>query len=290
MIISTTPDNIETVRNTIFQLDVEPKQVLIEALIAELNYDDEKSVGSEFFYKTANANNLFKFKSDFAYFNPMESAGSSLNENLDGLKFAVIRSDKLAGLLHLFQKTTDMKILSKPRLFVPNNPSGEINVGDEVPLLTTSSSSRESTSLIEKNYQYKNVGIVLKVTPAINNDNLVKLKIKAEIKALGAYMDENEKLAPTIQSRTIDTTLSVMSDNTIVLGGLVKNKKSEGDQKIPILGDIPLIKYLFRKSAKSSSTTELIFFITPRVINNIDEADKLTKMFQNAHKELLEMK
>jgi len=103
-------------------------------------------------------------------------------------------------------------------------------------------------------------------------------------------MDENEKLAPTIQSRTIDTTLSVMSDNTIVLGGLVKNKKSEGDQKIPILGDIPLIKYLFRKSAKSSSTTELIFFITPRVINNIDEADKLTKMFQNAHKELLEMK
>ncbi|HPG29158.1 MAG TPA: secretin N-terminal domain-containing protein [bacterium] len=290
IIVSTTAENIETVRNTVFQLDVEPKQVLIEAVIAELNYDDEKSIGSEFFYKAADGGRTVKFKSDFSYFNPFESAGTSLNEDLSGLKFAVISSDKLVGLLHLFQKNSDMKILSKPRLFVSNNQSGEINVGDEVPLLTTSTSSRETTSLIEKNYQYKNVGIVLKVTPAINNDNLVRLKIKAEIKALGAYMDENEKLAPTIQSRIIDTTLSVMSENTIILGGLVKNKKSEGEQKVPILGDIPVLKHLFRKSAKNNTTSELVFFITPRVTNSVDESEKLTKMFQAAHKELLEMK
>jgi len=158
-----------------------------------------------------------------------------------------------------------------------DNQEATINVSENIPYLKETrfiSGTTSSTGDTIKSYDYKDVGIVLKITPQISQDKYVKLKISQEVTKL---LEGGIPEAPTIAKRSIETTLIVPHNRTVVLGGLIRNDREKTIQKVPFFGDIPLIGKLFQKKTEKNTKTNLLIFITPHIISRFEDAEKIRK-------------
>ena len=138
-------------------------------------------------------------------------------------------------------------------------------VGENVPYITSRNSSDTGSTQDYTNYDYKDVGTTLKITPQINQANLVRLEISVEVTKLKSAADV---ATPTTFKRTADTTVVLHNEETVVIGGIIGQDTSSGDYKVPFLGDIPLIGWLFKSHGKSIKRTNMFIFITPRIVEN----------------------
>ncbi|RKY31164.1 MAG: type II secretion system protein GspD, partial [Candidatus Omnitrophota bacterium] len=157
-----------------------------------------------------------------------------------------------------------------------DNQEATINISENIPYIkeTRFISGTQGTpgGDIIKSYGYKDVGIILKITPQISQDKYVKLKIKQEVTKL---VEGGIPEAPTTAKRSAETTLIVPNNQTIVLGGLMRNDTETTVHKVPFFGDIPLIGKLFQKESKKNIKTNLLIFITPHIITSFEEAEKI---------------
>ena len=185
----------------------------------------------------------------------------------------------IGAVLQAYQNDSDTRILATPQLLTLDNEDAEITVGSNVPYVTRQDTTVGSTTNYS-NYEYKDVGVTLKVTPQINRDGYIRLKLDQSVTKILSQSAEVDSagtqiLAPTTLKRTAKTTVSVKSGETVVIGGMIQDDSEKGTYKVPLLGDIPLLGWLFKSRATSNTRTNLFVFITPRIVQNPEDARKI---------------
>jgi len=174
----------------------------------------------------------------------------------------------IAAVINAYKKDEDVHILSTPQIMTTDNETAKISVGKNVPYLTKASSGDTNYS----NYEYKDVGTSLEVTPQINKDGQIRLEIGLEVIKLESTTDQFQ---PTTLKRTVDTTVIVNDGNTVVMGGFIDEALSSTSYRVPCLGSIPGVGWLFRSMGKGREETNLFIFLTPHVLEDKEAAKAL---------------
>jgi len=252
LMVMTATKNFDVVKQIISDLDRPVPQVLIKVLIAELTTDKSLDLGTEFsvLNLTAAGHGV--------------EATTTFGKPKAGLVLSVLQKDLVATLAAL-QKLGKLDILSRPYILSSDNQAASITVGQRVPFITNTRTTETGQTI--NTIQYQDIGIILKVTPHINPDGLVILDVNPEISSLtGTTVPISETVsAPVFAKRSASSRVAIQDGQTIVIGGLMEDKQTEETKKVPGLGEIPLLKYLFRRSTTEGTKTELLIFLTPVV-------------------------
>jgi general secretion pathway protein D len=190
----------------------------------------------------------------------------------EAIEIGGISFPNLAAVAHAYQQDTDVHILSTPQLLTTDNEEAEIMVGRNIPYLVRQETTE--ARLDYSNYEYKDVGVTLKVTPQISQERFVRLKIFQEVTRLIQTVDAAEG-RPETHKRMAQTTVVVKDANTVVIGGLIGDDTTHVDYQVPCLGNMPLFGWLFKSTSKRIEKTNLFIFLTPRIIQNPIEAKKV---------------
>lgn len=289
VIVSSSPANYKLIRNILIQLDTPPRQVLIEATIAEVTLNDQLQFGVEWFIKHAlNTSNAGNFEGTISTLGGL-ALGST------GLNYAITKlPGDFQAKINMFAKQNLINIISTPHIAMLDGKEATINVGTEVPVVTSETSAADisgnnsgsttgttTTPSILRNVQYRSTGVILRVKPVINSDGAMTIDINQELSEAQNNTVSNID-SPLILKRSITTTLAVKSGETVLLGGLISSNRSTGESKVPFLGDIPLIGRLFKTDSTGIAKTELIVQITPYILNDMDQLEYITKKFKES--------
>ncbi len=269
------------------KLDIPRSMVYIECLIMEVNLDKDFNLGTEW---TAAGEVNYNGKEgaygggfsgqDPGYSNIAGMGGgiAGIGTFPPGLSVGVlgefievggIKFPSIAAVVQAYKKDKDVHILATPQLLTTDNEEASINVGKNVPFQTRSAADTGIETY--SSYEYRDVGITLKITPHISKERFVRMNIFEEMTKLDELATTSPD-RPTTLKRTIETTVIVNDKNTIVLGGLIDDSFSRTENKIPCLGDIPLLGWFFKSISESREKTNLYVFLTPHVIENEAEA------------------
>ena len=264
LIVMTSTKNYDKIKKIIEKLDIPIPQVLIKVLLAELTTSDATDVGVEWSMLNMRSNGD-SFSNAFSY-SPVPT---------EGFKSEILTGD-LEVTIRALQEVGDLNILSRPYILTSNNQTATINVGQEYPFVTDS--TRTDTNNVVNTVEYRKIGITLAVTPSINSDGLVIMDIAPEITTAAA---ETVKIsedfdASVFNSRTATARVAVPHGSTIVIGGLMQDSEVESQEKIPLLGDLPLLGGLFKRTIVDKEKTELLIFLTPQVASDVDELELLS--------------
>ena len=287
LVITADKADYTVLEDVIKKLDIPRRMVYLEALIMEVNAEKDFEVGVEW---VGAFEQSFFGDDEGIVFGGYRPGDQSIIPSLEdptlpkGFAMGMISEyieingqlfPSLSAILNAYKSDSDVHIISTPQILTTDNEEAEIKVGENVPYIT----SQNTTSAIQDytNYEYKDVGVTLKITPQINQENIVKLQVYVEVIKL-----KNEALAlatntPTTFKRTAQTTVIVSDNNTLVLGGIIGDDVQDRTHKIPILGDIPLLGYLFKTESQKVNRVNLYIFLTPRIIRNPSEAIAVTK-------------
>lgn len=260
------------------RLDNLPRQVLIEVMVAEVTLKDSWQFGIEWALKNSKLKiNDSQYNQKFiSNFKDIVAPSATTY----GFAYSAINSSgDIVALLNALADQTDVSLLSSPQILVLNNEEAFVNVGDQVPIVTSESVPLTSTDLRTSTVQYKDTGTILKVRPRINYDGVVILDIHQQVSAAS----ENTlggTTSPIISTRELKTKLAVKNGQSIMMGGLIKKGNTNNQSKIPLLGDIPLLGWAFKYEKQSNDKTELLVMITPYVIESDDVLAQYIKKFQ----------
>lgn len=277
-----------TLEQIIKKIDIPRAMVYIEALIMEVNVDKDFRIGSDYLL---GGDDNYEGK-DIIYGGGFSAGGFggdagtsqatvnaanvpippglSLGIFGEAIEISGITFPSISAIFQAYKKDNDVRILSTPQILTTDNQEAKIYVGQNVPFQTKSTTTENDTF---NSFEYRDVGRTLKITPSISIDRMVRLEISLESTDLLSATD----FRPTTLKRTVDTTAIVKDRNTVVLGGLIDNTSSSTVYKIPCLGDIPGIGYLFSNHGETSTKTNLYVFLTPKVIQTSAEAQKVYK-------------
>ena len=291
-------------------LDIKRKQVYVEALVLEVSMAATRELGASLSgaidlgsdslaFGTSNLN------TGSTNLGSLADAGSGvpslLSQTIEGILLGglfnpitvtgldgnPVTVPAISALIDISEKNGDINILSAPRLLTSDNKEATIIVGSNVPIITerlTDSSSLSQSVSVER----KDVALTLRFTPQIIEDNLVKLDIFQEITDLAATsVGDVDQVGPTLTKRLIQNTILAQSQHTVVLGGLIGTNSQEIVSKVPILGDIPGLGWLFKHKSITEQKTNLLIFITPTIINNPEDLLAITSKNKNTAKEFM---
>ena len=185
----------------------------------------------------------------------------------------------LSALINLSKTDGDVNILSAPRLLTSDNEEAEIIVGSNVPIITNRLTDAGGSSLAQSvSVERKDVALTLRLTPQIIQDNLVRLNVYQEITDLAsANVGNVNDVGPTLTKRLLRNTVLAENGRTVALGGLIKSDVQQSVTKVPLLGDIPLLGWLFKSKTNSEKKTNLLLFVTPRIINDANDLAQVTR-------------
>jgi general secretion pathway protein D len=260
------------IRNILEMLDRQTKQALIEVTVAELAINDNSQLGVEWLINKASLGDI------------AVRYGTLGGLGIGSSGFNYSRIDTANGrtlLLNALASDNRATILSSPRIVARNGETATIQVGQEVPIITSQQTNPTTggTGGVLQTVQYKNAGVILKVRPVIHSGNQVDLEVNQEVSA-AASTTTGVSTSPTFSTRRVETKLSLREGATVLLGGLISSNTSQGNAGIPILKNIPLLGQLFRVDTGKQDRTELIILITPYIIANDNDAQAVTDAFR----------
>lgn len=279
LILTGAPDVIRDLEKVISQLDIRRAQVLVEAIIAEVQDADGLNLGIQWANKHAGGTQFTntglpittaiagvnQYNQDGSINNSLASALSSFNGIAAGFY-----QGNWAMLLTALSSSSKNDILATPSIVTLDNMEATFNVGQEVPVL--SGSRTTSGDNIFNTVERKTVGIKLKVKPQINEGDSVLLEIEQEVSSVAdAASSSSANLGATFNTRTVNNAVLVGSGETVVVGGLLDKTVRDSTDKVPLLGDIPVLGYLFRSNSQQVSKRNLMLFIRPSIIRDRDE-------------------
>jgi general secretion pathway protein D len=189
----------------------------------------------------------------------------------------VFSSTDTRVVLNALAEVTDLQVISSPQLMVLDNQSARLQVGDQVPIATQSAVSvSDPEAPIVNAIEFRDTGVILEVTPRVNAGGLVSLDVRQEVSTV-IETTTSDLNSPTIQQRTIESTVAVQSGETIALGGLIQDQDQEATSGLPLLSEIPILGHLFKTTSNSKRRTELLVLITPRAVRDRGEAHAVTE-------------
>ncbi len=281
IIMTGPPQQFPQYESILASLDVMRHQILVEVLITEVSGQLTDSLGIEW--------NVFNFNSDsWRAFggtnydlkgNPLSNSGFQVGLIQEAVTAADLASgdatalSRIKAMLKAYHNNSNFKILSAPQILGTDNQEAKISVGEVVALPQGFTQDRDTGRFDLTNFKYEDVGIVLGLTPRVNSNDLVTLKIDQEIKK---RQEENlyEFNVPVLTKRQMQTTITVPNHRTIVIGGLMREDKTKVVEKVPLLSRIPLIGEVFKNSRNVTQKTNLLVFITPHILSTPEEVLK----------------
>lgn len=269
VIVVSPPQDRAVVQAILEQMDIIPQQVMIETLVVEANLDKTNKLGVEFSGTQSAGLRGVPGTSTLTQGFGLKAAAANQPQ---GLQYT-LSAGQYSVFLQAVQTDNRFNVLSTPRIFTTNNATAQINISQSVPY---QSSISQATGTTVSNYSFINVGIILTVTPRITDNGYVTMDVTQTANDLVGYTTSSLS-APTVNQREAQTTVSVKDGETVVLGGIINDTYSKVVNKVPLLGDLPVIGYLFRSSSKEVSKTELLVFMTPHVVRGPQDARKLRR-------------
>jgi general secretion pathway protein D len=284
VIVQSSPQDWEAIRETIKALDIVPRQVLIDAKIYEVNLTGALSMGvSAFLQQRSTAS-----KATTASFTA--TGTDIISKGLNVATGTLIGNTReLLVFLNAQESRTRTRVLSSPSVIASDNLDARIQVGSEVPILTSQGvvpGGTGSQGLFSNTVQQRSTGVILTVTPRINAGGWVTLKIAQEVSSPVAPEAGSAIQSPSISIRSVNTQVTVMDGETIAIGGIIAENRLLSKNRVPLLGDIPGVGLLFGNTNYSNVRTELIALITPHVIENVDQAADVTEELKSQLKSL----
>jgi general secretion pathway protein D len=258
----------ERIRNVLQEIDSVPNQVLLEAVIAEVSLDDDLKFGVRWFLGQGNNGGGFS-----------DASNGAISSVFPGFSY-FMKANDIAFSLNAISSVTNVRVLSAPSMVVLDNKQAILQVGDQVPIVTQSAQGVASSGApIVSNVELKDTGVILKITPRVNDSGVVTLDIEQEVSSVVKTTTSGID-SPTIRQRKMKTSVVVNDNEALALGGLIQEKENTTKAKVPLFGDIPVLGAAFRQKNDALSRTELIMFIRPRVIRDMNEARQVTAEFR----------
>ena len=292
LVITAKPEEYQVLEPIIQQLDIPRKQVYVEALIMEVRASLQISVGVD--WAGAEETDLPLGADDGVAFGGSRTSGVSVLDEAGNLalpagltagvvSFPVtiggITFTNLATLITAAQTDNNFNIISTPQLMTLDNEEASVVVAENIPFSTRVDEGTAVTDRAIQSFEYKDVGVTLKITPQINEKRFVKLKIYEEISRVVSETTQLSPtqvvLAPTTTKRTAETNVQVRDGQTVVIAGLVGDNVDISTTKVPCLGDIPILGWLFRSEKRNTTRTNLLIFLTPYIVAAPEEADEI---------------
>jgi len=281
LIILATPSDYDFIEATIRKLDTVPRQVLIEGLIARVDLTDSFNFGF-----------AWSLRSDIRYEPWKVDLTGEMGQNtslltaegaatLSGQGFTLIGTDP-SGIVRLKLEAlvSDGKaqVIASPHILIADNREASFQVGQQIPI-PTSETNVTGTTNIQRTFQYKDIGIILKVKPQINESGVVSLELTQEVSSSATPIDQISEGTsnPVINKIEATTNLVAKDKETIIIGGLIREDTTKTRTGIPLLKDIPILGYLFGTTAESKERVELVILLTPHVVTSHSEASQVTE-------------
>lgn len=270
VIVFGTPREFAIVEDALRRLDLPPKQILIEAAITEVTLTNKNDFGVQWNYASGNTS--------VGYADGASTPQSTPTRIFPGFSY-FYSGNSITATLNALQQHTQIKVVSAPKLLVLNNQTAALQVGDEVPISTgTATGLSSSTAAIVSTIEYKDTGVILKITPRVNASGMVQLDVSQEVSAVSTPTSNSsaQQQSPTISTRRIATTVAVRDGQVIALGGLFSDQKTVDRSGIPLLSQIPYVGALFGTHSINHQRTELIVLLKPHVLATDDDARAVT--------------
>ncbi len=279
VLIVATPTEYSVIEAALKKLDVAQRQVVIEVTVAEVKLTDDLTFGVEWLFKGGapsgrGSGGLFNRTPPFNPATPVAAgttpAGLAMATGFNYLLNSLNFPGGIQAALHLLDNYGNVKVISNPHLSALDNQKATIKVGDRIPIcqnnLVGTGTAGVTTNIVSTVSQYIDTGVLLQVTPHINAGGLVTLEVQAEVSVAGTVANPCD--APPINTRSVQTLLAVPNGQTMVMGGLILEDKENSSAGLPLLARIPILGGLFGNQELKNNRTELVLFITPRVVEN----------------------
>ena len=274
LIVVTDDETNENIKTIIASLDKPKPQVLINVVFLQVTHDKGLDLGAEASFEgrlavknNPEGNALTKF-----------GVAGALTDPTSYGAFYKILGGNVNATIHALSSVNKTEILSRPSILTRSSQQATILVGQSIPLITNSRVSDTNNTTINT-VSYQDVGIILRVTPFITQAGLVEMIVSPEISSLSATTVpiSTGVNSPVIDKRSADTVVVTPSDQTVVIGGLISTQVIDQENKVPILGDIPLLGYAFKRNIKKNQKTELLIFLTPHVVMDPNDLSGIAK-------------
>ncbi len=293
LIILATPRDYDKIRDVLVKLDVVPRQVLIEAIIAEITLNDDLQFGLEYAFASGGIQNLFTSaaggtsgigageEGSLSIGNSallQSGAKRAMNIGRNGIFSFITDREHFLALIRAVHTRSKVNILATPHVIAADNREAHILIGEEVPILTSTQQSTLATANIVSSIQYRDTGTILTILPQVNSAGLVNMEIRQEVSNVGvtSFGDTN---SPSFTSRETETTVVVRNRESVLIGGIIDERVERSRSGIPFLMDVPVLGRLFRVEQDKRERTELVILITPYVIRDRNEAQAVTQEF-----------
>jgi general secretion pathway protein D len=267
LIVVTDDETNANIRTIIADLDKPKPQVLINVVFLQVEHDRDLNLGTQFTLTgdLAGSTNSVAATGTTNFGVPVPSV---TDPSTYGGFYSILGKDVNATIRAL-STTNKTEILSRPSILTRSNQQATIMVGQSIPIVTNSQVS-SVTNAITNTVTYQDIGIILKVTPFITENGMVEMIVSPQISSISATTVpiSTGVNSPVIDKRSADTVVVTPSDKTVVIGGLISNSKTDSEDKVPLLGDIPLLGNLFKHKVAGNTKTELLIFLTPHVVQN----------------------
>lgn len=276
LIVFASPQDFETLKRVIEMIDVRRRQVFVEAIILEVRIEKARDLGIELQGVTAQSNGVGIGRVNFGKINSAISSPGSL----PGLILAAASNQTVrlpdgtvvpaqVALINAAESNTDVNLLSAPNILTMDNQEAEIIVGQNLPFVSSVSTSETNLNNTFNSVERRDVGITLRLTPQISEGGMVRLDLFQEVSAPVASAFVNaENLGPATAIRSATTSVVVRDRQTVVIGGLIADDIQNDNQKVPYVSDIPVIGNFFRSTSSSRKKANLLIFLTPHIVRD----------------------
>jgi len=293
LIVTGPREEYEAVADVVKKLDIPRRMVYLEALIMEVKVNKDFSIGVQWSDGGGSVIGGFSGKAgDAAYDNLTQMttnpgslpAGFTMGVLEKGIQIGDVTFPNLGAVVNAYKGDDDINVIATPQILTTDNKKATIKVGENVPYITSKNTTDSAQDYT--NYEYKDVATSLTITPQINQAEVVRLEIGVEVIKLKGTDTTG---TPSTFTRTADTTVVVHNEQTVVIGGMIGQDTSTGEYKVPLLGDIPVLGWLFKSHRNIEEKTNLYIFITPHIVENPAELAELyhkkREVMEKVHKE-----
>ena len=294
LVIIAEPEEYAILEDVIKQLDEPRTMVYVEALIMEVSATKAMDLGVEWRVGNEYDGGFSAGSSGGVWFGGSRGSNTPIADTINtgtvtglpagfvagvignGITLGSITFPTIAAFVRAVKTDSDFNIISTPQILTLDNEEASIEVGQNIPFVTRVDLGDQTTSRAIQNFEYKDVGVTLKVTPQINDEGFIRLKVEESIKAVISQTAlGGTVLAPTTAYRTAKTSINLRAGETAVIGGLIETTLNRGKTQTPCLGNIPAFGWIFKNTSDQDAKTNLMVFLTPHVVRNVDEANQL---------------
>ncbi len=279
LVIRTTPRTYASIKALLDRLDVVPAQVLLQVLIVEVTLTESTQFGLEFSAKGSGSGIDSVLGTNYDNLTPF---GETKQEGFTALLNDPNNPENKFGYIRALAGNSAVKVISSPQLLVSSHTEARIQVGSEVPVLTQGFTSTSSMGNMSQSYEYKDVGVILTLTPQITSTDLISLDITQVLSAAIQNTTSSEIDSPEITKREIETSMTIAHGRTMIIGGLIQEKRNDDLQSVPFVNDIPFLRRLLGSTEAKIERSEILVLITGYIVNEKSQVEELIKRYNEA--------